>query len=258
MKLIEAIQKYGLEYLGRYYSIYRGIVEDDDCNDGTHDYLGYLKVYLPDIHGGMRVWARPRSVIGGLISGVKYLTPKKGDTVYVQFEKGDPYQAVWLYHNWYIGEVPDELKSNDVIGIVTPKQHSLVFNEAEETLDFKFHEGCSIHIEKDKASFENKDGDLKLTIDGTNFKVENSKNLSIEITDDKIVINGGSNKEVVNIDPLKVLLNQIISDLKTISQAGKSIAVQVNLTSSTGNGVLAFEPTATTIPENLGDTKLTH
>lgn len=256
MKLIEAIQKYGLEYLGRFYSVYRGIVEDPDCNDGTHDGMGYLKVYLPTIHDGMRVWARPKALIGGLISGAKYLIPKRGDTVFVEFEGGDPYKALWSYHNWNIGEVPDELKSREVAGIVTPKGHSIVLDEENDTLDIKLVEGSSVHIEKEKMSIANKDEDSKVTIDGTNIKIENSKGLSIEITDNKIIINGGNNKEVVNIDPLKQVLNQIIADIKTIAGAMKSIPVAVTPTGSMTASTIV-EPTAS-VPQNLGDTKLTH
>lgn len=254
MNILEGIQKYGLEYFGRYYSIYRGIVVDNDCNDGTHDHLNYLKVYIPSIHDGVRVWARPKAVIGGLVSGAKFITPKKGDTVFVEFEQGDPYKALWSYHSWNINEVPEELQSNDKLGLVTPKGHSVTFNEAEDKFEFQLVEGTSIIIEKEKVTLATKEDKAKVTIDNGVITIENSDGAKVKLDGQKVEVNGGSNKEVVNITPLKQCLNDISKALETMKAYFGGLVLDPNTGKVTAPLPL---PSTVTVPD-LGDGNFTH
>ena len=82
MTVGELIQKYGIEYIGRFYSIYRGVVLDNQDSDN----IGKLLIIIPSIHDGVKVWARPYNNPGSINSGVKWLIPRVGDIVWVQFE----------------------------------------------------------------------------------------------------------------------------------------------------------------------------
>ena len=94
MTLPELIQRYGLEFIGRYYSTYRAVVLDNQDPEN----LGDIEVMIPSIHDGVQAWAKPKNSIGGGVNhGYKYLTPKPGDIVWVEFENGDPLRPVWSY-----------------------------------------------------------------------------------------------------------------------------------------------------------------
>ena len=82
----ELLMERGIESLGRFYSIYRGMVVDN--NDPNH--MNSLQVAIPEIQGGIIIWALPFGQHGGLKTGFKYLAPEIGDNVYIMFEYGNP------------------------------------------------------------------------------------------------------------------------------------------------------------------------
>lgn len=87
------VQFFGLEKLtGRYYSIYRGIVENIDDPKG----LGRLIIRVPVIHGKNIPddWAWPCVPIGS------WIPFQKGDPIYVFFESGRVEQPIWM-NGWY-------------------------------------------------------------------------------------------------------------------------------------------------------------
>lgn len=188
--LIDIIQRFGIEHLGRYYSIYRGVVVNNSSNDP-----GVLKVTIPSIHTGITVWARSKAQIGGPGIGVKYIIPEVGSIVNVEFERGDPMKPLWSYMGFLVGDIPDELKANDSFGIITPM-------------------GNQIYVH-DKA------GELHLKIKGN----EGNKDLTIDILKDKgqIVINGGEKGGVLNIEQFNSLIEALMKDL-TIAQSGTNLS----------------------------------
>lgn len=124
------IQDRGLEAFGRFYSSYRGIVVDDKDPDN----LGRLKVVVPEISLDRPDWAFPKGIHGGIDNGFKYLTPKIGSIVWVEFKNGDLLYPIWSYHGWAKGEIPEELKDNDTLGIVTPGNHKIILKDKEGIL----------------------------------------------------------------------------------------------------------------------------
>lgn len=70
----------GIEGLGRYYSIYRGIVVD---NNDTEKHMNRIKVCCPEVMGGIITWAYAKGQHGSINNGFKYLAPKVGDIVFV-------------------------------------------------------------------------------------------------------------------------------------------------------------------------------
>lgn len=129
MNTSEIIRQFGVEHIGRFYSTYRGVVMDDQDPSST----GKLQILIPSIYNGITVWARSKSFYGGPKIGFKYLTPKKGEIVFVEFESGDPLKALWSYHHWAEFEMPEEL-DNDTIGFITPNGNKVLLKEKDGTL----------------------------------------------------------------------------------------------------------------------------
>lgn len=154
--ILSLLQDKGLEGIGRFYSLYRGIVLDNkDPNN-----LNRLKIWVPEIGNYELDWAFPRNHAGGLVHGFKYLTPKIGSIVWVEFENGDPVYPVWSYHGWAIGEVPEELKDTDTMGIVTPSNHKIYLKDVEGILHISISDGkedlFTLDINKDTLSISGK------------------------------------------------------------------------------------------------------
>lgn len=210
---LELIHTQGVESLGRYYSTYRAVVLENE--DNTH--TGKILLHIPMIQSGIRVWASPKSIGGGLGYGFKYLTPPKGEIVWVEFEYGDPARPLWSYHPWALGEMPDELKSPNTIGLVTPKGHSITLNEAakedEDILTIQLESGISIKAGLERLSISIPDGS------------------SLEMTKEDISFNGGSNEGLINIKTLTEKLNLLIEAFNNHSH---SVDLTVSGTSAGG------------------------
>lgn len=127
MNLYELIQQRGIEAIGRFYSTYRGIVITNYDPDSQNK----VCVYLPSILRGVEVWAYPKHQQGGPGSGFKWLSPREGSIVYVEFENGDPRHPLWSYHGWAIGEMPPELNKPNVLGFITPKGNKIILDESD-------------------------------------------------------------------------------------------------------------------------------
>ena len=188
----ELIQKYGVEYIGRYYSNYRGVVIDNvDPNQ-----MGRIFVMLPGIHDGVRTWARPKAMPGGLKYGLKWITPRVGEVVWVEFENGDPLKAIWNYYGWTMGDIPDELQDGNTVGFVTPSGNKVYLQDKEGELYIKVNTKISVEIE----------GGSTLTMDK-----------------EKVVVNGGENHGAVNVEVLRELIQAIQKDL-LVAQSGSNVA----------------------------------
>lgn len=192
MTIGEIIQRYGIEYIGRYYASYRGIVIDNKDPESR----GRLLVSVPSVQDGIKVWAYPMDMPGGLKYGIKWITPRISEIVWVHFEMGNPMRPLWSYHGWATDEVPDELKDNDTVGLVTPNGNKIYLKEVDGELFIKVNQKVSIEV-----------------IDGS----------SITLDKEKVVVNGGSNKGVVNVDSLRELVKALQKDL-LVAQSGSNIA----------------------------------
>lgn len=196
------LQKFGIEYLGRYYSSYRGVVVSNKDPDNT----GKILVYVPSVQSGIKVWARSKSWIGNLKSGVKFLAPNPGEVVWVEFEKGSPLNAIWSYHGWSLKEVPEELKDNNTFGIVTPKGNKIIFSEKDNKLSI------SVGVE-DKTT--------TIVIDNDTMEIDNKE----------ITLNGGKNKGLVNSDAIRSLAQALMKDLLVLGSG-------TNLSTWMGNDMI--------------------
>lgn len=198
---LDILRTRGLESIGRYYGTYRALVlnNEDDQNQGR------IFVHIPYVQTGIKAWAYPKSIGGGLGYGFKYLMPPKGEFVWVEFEYGDPARPVWSYHPWAQGEMPEELKSPNVIGLVTPKGHYITLSEDEDVLTIQLEEGSSLRLEKDK-----------ITLKGSSGEAEN--------------------QGLVNVGPLRKFIEAVAKDLMMVG-SGANVAQWMT------NGMVDLEDT---------------
>ena len=172
----ELLMERGIESLGRFYSIYRGMVMDND--DPNH--MNSLQVAIPEIQGGIIVWALPFGQHGGLKTGFKYLAPEIGDTVYVMFEYGNPSKPLWTYHGFGLEQIPEELDGPNKMGIITPNGNMVILDETS--------------------------GELNIFTEG-NITIKSNKVIKFQ---------NGSNDGLININELTNKLNQTISELEAL------------------------------------------
>jgi hypothetical protein len=233
--MIELIVNKGLEALGRYYSSYRGIVIDnvDPKNRGR------LVLTIPSISGSA-IWAEPKGLDGALQTGFKWLTPKKGQIVWVEFQNGDFRYPLWSYHGWALNEMPDELKDPDSLGFVTRKGHKFIIDDLEGTLNLTITDPdneekpvTTLMINKNIISLVTSDGDKDITtISLSEGKVD------LETTDE-ISIKGkainlmGAKEGLPLVSELVKKLNALEKELNTLKEATKLAAP----------GVVALVPT---------------
>lgn len=94
------LTQYGLEWFGRYYGSYKGVVVDA----ADPEKLGRLKLRVPDVYGDnlLDEWALSKGVMSTKGGGI-WMMPKEGDTVWVEFENGDPEYPIWNY-GWFSEE----------------------------------------------------------------------------------------------------------------------------------------------------------
>lgn len=175
----ELLMDQGIESLGRFYSFYRAMVMDNV--DPNH--MNRLLVAIPEIQGGLIIWALPFGQHGGMATGFKYLAPEVGDVVYIMFEYGNPSKPLWTYHGFAQGQIPDELDDPNKMGIITPNGNVLILDDTK--------------------------GELKIITNG-----------NINIKSNKVIqFNDGVNQGVVNIKELTQKLNQTISELESLREA---------------------------------------
>lgn len=211
MTIQEIIQDFGVEYLGRFYSTYRAIVTDNNDPDN----LGRLFVSIPSIHDGIETWAFPKHQDGGPSYGVKGMTPKIGQIIYVEFEYGDPIRALWSYHSWAVGEKPDEF-DNHTFGIITPGGIKVLINELENTIIVDSPGNISIKTTKD------------ITINSTNLNFIEGK---VGIPESNKVLSRLNEIE----DKINTIMNAITNSTVTPQDGGA--ALKLSITEKMGDNI---------------------
>lgn len=144
MSAISEIVDNGVEALGRFYSVYRGIVVS---NEDEHN-MDRLKVYVPELE--IIDWALPSCNFGYVKGGFRaHPLPEFGDIVYVSFENGDPGKPLWSWHSWAQDEMPEEFKSNHVCGIITPRGTKVLIDDYSGTIFVEAPDSITLHSEGD-------------------------------------------------------------------------------------------------------------
>lgn len=146
----------GFETYGKYYSIYRAIVID---NEDPLD-MGRLKVLVPleDDKQPLPSWAYPIGMKGGRDSGY-WDIPSKGELVWIQFEFGQLSHPVWQHCGYAVKEKPEEFKTLKHKGYKTPGGTLILINDnkEEEEILYKLNSGTDwVKINKDVIETESK------------------------------------------------------------------------------------------------------
>jgi hypothetical protein len=184
------ILNYGLEFIGRYYSSYRGFVVDTNDPKG----LNRIKIISPIIDSYDNtegVWAYPKTNWGGKDYGIQIL-PLKGDMIWVSFEHGDLGFPIWEFASFGKEEKPSEFDTPLKYGFKTPAGNLIII---DDTVDAE-----SILVKR-KGDNEY----IKLELD----------KLTLEATQIKLGANGDEN--AVMGDTLKQTLNDLISQIESLT-----------------------------------------
>lgn len=151
-----SIIQYGLEFIGRYYSSYRGFVINNEDPLG----MGRLQLLIPIIDDTQpsETWAFPKNIWGGNNYGSQLL-PQKGDMVWVEFEHGDTNYPIWCHAGYAEEEKPKEFETPYHYGFKTPSGSIILINDNKEKEEIlvKLNTGTDWYkINKDVFELESK------------------------------------------------------------------------------------------------------
>lgn len=156
--LITKIRDFGIEFFDRYYSIYRGIVVDNNDPEKR----GRVKIKIPGLDVlESEVWAESWGQYCGKGYGEFYI-PEINEAVYVIFEQGDLHFPIYI-GSWYAkDELPSEFKNGykgkvTVRGIKTKYGHKIIFDDDSKKIEISTKDGRRIIIDdNDKIVIDNK------------------------------------------------------------------------------------------------------
>lgn len=136
-ELIRKIMTFGLEYFGKYYSLYQGIVVRNNDTQGQ----GRIKVKVPALGRDEEIaaFAYPVSPFAGDQHGF-FFPPEVGSCVWVAFEGGNPSLPIYLGGWWTNptrtatgGRVPVEANTKGEVPTVreirTKAGHRVIFDD---------------------------------------------------------------------------------------------------------------------------------
>ena len=191
--LVQQLVENGVDSIGRYYSIYRGIVMDID--DPLQ--MNRVKVYVPSL--GITEWANPRNQQGTVNAGFRlFPLPNFNDIVFVTFVNGNPGEPLWEFHGWSTQQMPDEFLDPNVCGIVTPGGTKVLIDDAT---------GCiSISTQRDLA--------IQVDSGDGNGIILNADNIRV-LANEKVIVNGGT-YGVPHIVELTEKLNKLVSEVDNL------------------------------------------
>lgn len=227
----------GLEKLRKYYSVYRGIV----VNQEDPNHCNRIQVCVPEVMGGAIGWAYPRGQHGSHGDGFKYITPKVGDIVFVTFEFGDPTKPLWEFHGWGLEQIPSVLDGVNKCGLVTPEGNHIVIDDEDGSLTV--HLNGNVTIDADGRVLVNSDTDVLIN------------------AEDSIILNQGQHQGIVNIIEMTAKLNQLVTELEVLRNMFNT---HVHTGVTTGPGSCGPTPTQITQPfsqfvqNDYEDTKVIH
>ena len=202
---LKTLQQAGLEFYGRYYSLYTGIVTDNADPQSQ----GRVKVRVPALGRDepLTQWAYPVTPFAGRSYGF-FFPPEVGDNVWVMFEGGNPDLPIYV-GGWFgnpskgpsSSEVPTEAsprgKSPVIRELRTPSGHRLIFDDTDGSGSITIQTPKGILLKLDDS-----DGSLKIIAAGTvsvqaqEAKVEavaaNVTGQAINITGQSVRINNGT------------------------------------------------------------------
>ena len=206
--MLEKVIYRGLEYFGRFYSIYRGkVVSLEDPNNQNR-----IQVLVPQVSiQALPMWAYPKHNYGGNGYGVQCM-PNLGDMVWVEFHMGDTRCPVWSHGYYGTNEKPAEFLSKKVFGFKSPQGHLLTIDDENNTIGVIHKDGLKLVVSKDDISFNGGSNGALIKISDLVSKINR--------LEDKIKLHqhtyiGSSGPAITTTDPSTnpPFINTIVSDL---------------------------------------------
>lgn len=150
-KFIRELVMLGMESFGRYYSCYRGFVQDSNDPQNLHR----VRLIVPEVYGNnvYDYWALPKSLYSGEGYGTQCI-PQKGDMVWVEFERGQPSKPIWSYGYRAKGEMPKEadVEDKNCFWFITPKGNVVKINDTKNYIHIKTNNGDYVELNKESIS----------------------------------------------------------------------------------------------------------
>lgn len=172
------LRELGLQYWGRYYSIYKGFVSDNEDPDGR----GRIKVKVPSVYGENvpNEWALPKGQFTGEGIGF-FAVPNVDDPVWVMFEEGDPRFPVWEY-GWRMKDQKlGEGKPSKKI-FQTTGGHRIEIDDENDHVKVVRKNGKSIVLKGEKAHIGGNEDQSAALGDTTESKLEEILDLLEDIS----------------------------------------------------------------------------
>lgn len=143
--LLKNISKFGLEFIGLYYSSYPAYVADnlDPSNQNR------LYVIVPGVfgHPSKPIWVYPKGS-----SPLVHNLPQLGEVVIVEFSNGKPSQGTWSYSSPLKDSKPSEFRSADTYGFKSPGGHLVLVDEIDNLITIKHKDGQTIRISSEHTT----------------------------------------------------------------------------------------------------------
>lgn len=146
------LAQFGIEYFGKYYSIYQATVIDNE----DPDFRGRVKVSCPAVYGDdiYPYWALPMGLASS--NTALWMIPNVGDVVWVQFEGGDARYPVWSWGWFKQDAAPNAAKVNgnkiDATVLQSKSGHRIVMDDKAETVTISNASGLHIVLTKTKVN----------------------------------------------------------------------------------------------------------
>lgn len=213
----------GLEKFGRYYSVYRALVANNEDPSGLHK----LQLLIPGIaNNKMDKWVPPVNVFYGINWGMQCIPPI-GSTVWVQFEKGDPNHPLWMHG--YPGKddikaTPPRLKSVNNFWFQTPQGTIIELNDDLGT--FLIQDAWGNIIQSSKKGISMMTVSKGVIYQGSIDKADQPATLGDSAQD--ILTRHNDELKGLN-DNVNSLANQLKTSFKTISLAAGPIPAAIAL-----------------------------
>lgn len=152
---------FGMETFGRYYSCYRAFVSSNE----DPLILQRLQLVIPEIGGSTpyTYWAIPKGVFSGVGYGAQ-IVPRRGDLVWVEFERGHPDAPIYSLGHFGHDEIPvddPDLADVNCIWLKSPYGHLIKINDTKKYISISTN-GAEFKLdEKGLVSIKNGNTSLK-------------------------------------------------------------------------------------------------
>ena len=128
----------------KFYGKYRALV----VNNKDPEKMGRVKVRCPKVLGEyVSAWCTP-CVPSAFNDGGFFYVPSVNETIWVEFEEGDPNKPIWTGSWWIPNRTPMQNSNNvqDKIMLVSRNQHIVEIDDKNNTIIVKMKDGSRIKL----------------------------------------------------------------------------------------------------------------